>query len=259
MSISSHFGAPVVGVPDISHVSLDRPFLWLSQGWDDLRAMPGASLAYGFLVAALGALILGFGRHPYLLAASISGFLLVGPMLTTGLCELSRRRAAGERADFDASLSALGRSRTALTRFSLELAVISLAWFALSTLMLQLALGSIGPGLEATLWGGGLGEVTSAQTMGYAVIGGILAVVVFVRSVVSVPMIVDRDVDARTAVATSLHATLSDLPAMVVWAGLIVALVAFGFSTFLLGMIVVFPLLGHATWHAYDDLVRSSR
>jgi uncharacterized membrane protein len=74
--------------------------------------------------------------------------------------------------------------------------------------------------------------------------------------VVAVPMIVDRDVDAATAVRTSHRVTLADLPAMLIWAALIVLLAAIGFLTFLVGMVVVFPLLGHATWHAYRDLVR---
>jgi uncharacterized membrane protein len=66
----------------------------------------------------------------------------------------------------------------------------------------------------------------------------------------------DSGADARTAMRTSLRVTLRDLPAMLVWAALIVTLVALGFASFLLGMIIVFPLLGHATWHAYRDLVR---
>jgi uncharacterized membrane protein len=82
--------------------------------------------------------------------------------------------------------------------------------------------------------------------------------VVFARSVVSVPLIIDRDADSETAVRTSLRVTLADLPAMIVWAALIVVLVGVGFATFLVGMVVVFPLLGHATWHAYRDLVGPS-
>jgi uncharacterized membrane protein len=259
MSITSHFGTRGMDVPAIEHVALDRPFLWLGRGWQDLRAAPAASLAYGLLVAALGALILGFGRNPYLLAATTTGFLLVGPLFTTGLCELSRRRAAGESLDFDSSLSALGRNRSALTRLGGELLLIGLVWLGLSTLMLQLALGTVGPGVHETLWGGGLADLTAAALIGYAVVGAVLACVVFARTVVAVPMIIDRGADERTAVATSLRVTLSDLPAMIVWAGLVTALVAFGFASFLIGMILVFPLLGHATWHAYHDLVRSQR
>lgn len=256
MSTATHFrGHPVDALP-VSHVALTRPFVWLARGWGDLRHSPRASLAYGLMVSVLGAVILGFWRHPYLIAASISGFLLVGPLLTAGLCELSRRRASGERSDFDASLSVLTRNREALLRFAGGLLAIGALWFAASTLMLHLALGSAGPSVGATIWGGVLEQLTRAQVVSYMVVGGLLAAVVFARSVVSVPMIIDRGSDAASAIRTSLRVTLADWPALIVWAALIVALVAVGFLTFLVGMVVVFPILGHATWHAYCELVR---
>ena len=243
----------------VAHVPITRPFVWLHRGWEDLSHNPAASLAYGVLVSALGAVMLGLWRHPFFIAASISGFLLVGPLLTTGLCELSRLRASGEGADFETSLSALTRNRESLLRFAAGLLIISLAWFALSTAMLSLALGSAVPSVHGSMWGEAIKQLTGAQAISYLVIGGILACVVFARSVVSVPLIIDRNESAATAIRTSLRATLTDLPAMVVWAALIALLVGFGFATFLIGMIVVFPLLGHATWHAYADLVRTGK
>ncbi len=237
-------------------VPLTRPFIWLRQGWDDLRHNPSASLAYGFLVSAMGAVILAFWSHPYFVAASVSGFLLVGPLFTTGLCELSRLRANGEETGFDASLSALGRNREALMRFSAGLVIIGAGWFAASTLMFYLTFGSAGPPIASTIWGSLLDLVSRTQLISYLAVGGILAGIVFARSVVSVPLIIDRQTDAATAVKTSLRVTLSDVPAMIVWAALITLLVGIGFATFLVGMILVFPLLGHATWHAYHDLVR---
>lgn len=239
----------------ISRVPVEQPIEWLRLGWDDLRHNPGASLAYGLIVSLFGALILTFWSHPYLIAASISGFLLVGPLLGTGLVELSRRRERGEPVSFDTSLSALGRHRDALLRFSAGLLAIAAVWFAASTIMLWLALGSAAPGLGTTVWGSLADQVSLAQVLSYLGVGAILAAIVFARSVVSVPLIIDRDADARTAVRTSHRVTLADLPAMLIWASLIVLLAAFGFATFLVGMVVVFPLLGHATWHAYRDLV----
>jgi uncharacterized membrane protein len=249
--LSGHPGQalPVVRVP------LTRPFVWLRKGWGDLIRSPRASLAYGLLVSLLGAVMLGLLRHPFFIAVSMTGFLLVGPLLTAGLCELSRRRAAGEKADFETSLSVLARNRQALVRFSAELLAIGALWFVLSILMLYLVLGSVGPSVDETLWGGVLDQMTRTQIVSYIVIGGLLAGFVFVRSVVSVPLIVDRRSDAATAINTSIRVTWSDLPAMIVWAALIVVLVGIGFATFLVGMVVVFPLLGHATWHAYRDLV----
>jgi uncharacterized membrane protein len=258
MSTATHLGGHLVEPPPIISVSLTRPFVWLRKGWEDLSQSPRASLAYGLLVSVLGALLLGLLRHPYFIAASVTGFLLVGPLLTAGLCELSRRRAAGERADFETSLSALPRNRAALLRFSTGLLAIGALWFVVSILMLNLALGSAGPSVDQAIWGGVLEQMTTAQVMSYVLVGGVLACVVFARSVVSVPLIIDRDADSETAVRTSMRVTLADLPAMIVWAALIVVLVGVGFATFLVGMVVVFPLLGHATWHAYRDLVGPS-
>jgi uncharacterized membrane protein len=256
MTTATNLYGQTLEAPAVARVSITRPFVWLYRGWADLRHQPATSLAYGLLVSLFGALILAFWRHPYLIAASITGFLLVGPLLTTGLCESSRLRGKGETVTFDRSLSALGRNRPALLRFSVELLLIAAAWFGLSTLMLHLMLGSAGPDVFSTIWGGALEQVTAIQAISYMVIGGLLACVVFARSVVTIPLIIDRGANARTAVRTSLRVTLSDLPAMVVWAALIALLVGLGFATFLIGMVVIFPLLGHSTWHAYRDLVR---
>ena len=98
----------------IRSVPMTRPFIWLREGWDDLMHHRGASIAYGVLVSLLGALILAYGRHPFFLAAAASGFLLVGPILTAGLCELSRCQDQGERADFQSSLMPLQRNRSSL-------------------------------------------------------------------------------------------------------------------------------------------------
>jgi uncharacterized membrane protein len=92
--------------------------------------------------------------------------------------------------------------------------------------------------------------------MAYLLVGAVLAAAVFALSAVSVPMIMDRPVGAATAMMTSLRAVALNLPAMLLWAVLIAVLTAIGFATYLLGLVIVLPLLGHASWHAYKDLVR---
>lgn len=256
MNTATSLGGHVARALPVARVPLTQPFVWLRKGLDDLRNNPGASLAYGLLVSVLGAVILAFGRHPYFLAASVSGFLLVGPLFTTGLCELSRLRANGQKASFDASLLALDRNRAALLRFSSSLLIISAVWFVVSIVMLRAVLGGADLALGGMMWYSVLDQVSVGQILGYVGVGGVLACVVFARSVVAVGVIVDRNVDADTAITTSLRATMADLPAMLVWAALIVLLVGLGFATFLVGMVVVFPLLGHAAWHAYKDLVK---
>lgn len=208
-------------------------------------------------MSVLGALILTIGQHPYAHAAAISGFLLVGPILATGLCELSRLRIIGGVSNFDTSLQPLSGHRESLLRYAGTLLLLSFAWFGLSGLMLFMTFGSVGPDYFETMWGDVMFNLTAAQIVSYVVAGGILACVVFSLSVVSVPMIIDRDTDAGTAMRTSLRVTLgADRPVMLVWGALCVILVGVGFATLLIGMIVIFPLLGHATWYAYLDLVK---
>ena len=139
--------------------------------------------------------------------------------------------------------------------FARRLLLISVVWILLSSMMLQAALGNVAPDLEATVWGDVLRHLSTAQLLAYFGAWSILSAIVFAISVVSIPMILDLNADAGTAIRTSLRVTMRDLPAVLVWAGLIVLLVGLGFATMLFGMVVVFPLLGHATWYAYRDLV----
>ena len=256
MATFHHVGDSALAPFRIHAVPASRPFVWIARGWEDLQRHRAASLAYGLLVAALGALILRLSVHPYVIAATVCGFLLVGPMLAFGPCELSRRTERGEPVDFGDSLAPLRHRRRAIAAFSLSLLAIGTTWFLLSWLLLEAMLGSAAPAYAQTIWGDVPVYLSGSQLLSYAAVGAILAAIAFALSVVSVPMMLDSGADAGTAMSTSMRVTIRDLPAMLVWAALIVTLVALGFATFLLGMIIVFPLLGHATWHAYRDLVR---
>jgi len=242
----------------VHRVPLTRAFIWLREGYQDMRHHPAASLGYGWLVATLGALILAYSRHPLYIAASIVGFLLVGPIITAGLCELSRRRDHGEATNFQLSLQGLSRNSHNLIHFAGVLAVLALAWFGLVAMVMYLTSGSIAPNIESTVWGDVMARLSGEQLRAYAVAFVAVAIVVFSLSVVTVPMIIDRHVDAGTAMRISLRATARDFPALLVWAVVIVGLVLLGFATWLVGMVVILPLLGHATWHAYRDIVEEA-
>jgi len=249
-----------VGHPEHLHVQVRRVPMrqavqWLARGWDDLRQIGWAGLAHGTLIAILGGVLLMLGStHLYLTAAAITGYLLVGPIMTTGLCELARRREAHEPLGFDASLQALTRNPEGLMHFGGVLALIALLWFVLSALLLESALSASVPSLAVALWGGSA-TLNMSQLLGYLGCGAVLAAIVFAVSVVAVPLIIDRHARAADAIRASLRVTFSNLPAMLLWAALIVALTAIGFLTLLVGMVIVAPLLGYATWHAYRDLI----
>ena len=231
------------------------PSTWLQRGWDDLRAIGAAGLGYGALISILGGVLLMLGStHLYLTAAAVTGYLLVGPVMTTGLCELARRHSAREPLGFDESLQALTRNPDGLLHFGGVLALIALLWFALSAVLLQSAFSAESPSLAVVLWGGAQ-TLGPRQLLGYLGCGAVLAAVVFAVSVVAVPLIIDRHATASQAIRASIRATFANLPAMFVWAALIVGLTALAFATFLIGMVVIAPLLGYATWHAYRDLI----
>lgn len=239
----------------LHHVPPSRPLVWLGMAWEDFKSNPLASLSYGLLVSLMGAIVLLFNRHPFMVASCLTGFLLIGPILTIGLCELSRRREQGEFANFETSLSALRHNRGGLFGFANRLVLLGVGWMLMSAVLLQVALGDVGPSVADTVWGGAWTRLSGDHLLLYFGAWLLLSAVVFAISVVSIPMILDLSTDAGTAMRTSLRVTQRDLPAMVVWAVLILLLVAAGFATLLVGMVVVFPLLGHATWHAYRELV----
>jgi len=229
--------------------------VWLRRGWEDVKRIGSPGLAYGALIAILGGVLLTLGStHLYLTAAAITGYLLVGPIMTTGLCELARRREAHESLSFDNSLQALTRNPEGLAHFGGFLVLIAALWFVLSAILLESVLSAPAPNLAVILWGGST-MLTSSQGLAYIACGAALAAIVFAVSVVSVPLIIDRHASASEAIRTSLRVTFTNLPAMILWALLIVAVTAIGFVTLLVGMVVVAPLLGYATWHAYRDLI----
>jgi uncharacterized membrane protein len=241
----------------VRHVPVSQSLEWLRRAWEDMQDLRFTSLAHGLLISLMGGVLLMVGSsHPYFIAAAVTGYLLVGPLVTTGLCELSRRRAAGEPLGFDESLQPVARHPRDLFQFGAILAAIAVVWFVVSEVMLQTILPARISDFSEALWGGFTNMAGRAQIFAYVASGAVLAVIVFALSVVAVPLIIDRHISAMDAMWISVKATWANLPAMLVWSGIIVGLTAVGFLGFLMGgMVLVAPLLGHATWHAYRDLI----
>jgi uncharacterized membrane protein len=242
---------------EILHVSLLKPFVWLGRGFNDMRRHWSASLGYGALIVALGWTLLVFlATHPYFVAAAITGFLLVGPAMSAGWCEMSRRYSLGQSAGFDDSLEGFGRNVSALFEFGAILAVIAVVWFGVSAMLLGSVFHIPAPSISETMYRGFIDSANRSQVLAYVGVGGILAASVFAISAVAIPLIIDRHATAGQAMLTSVKAVFSNLPAMIVWSALILILTVIGYAPLLCGLLIVAPLLGHATWHAYRDLVR---
>ncbi len=243
-----------------ANVPFDAPWNWLGAGWRDLWTVPGLSLTYG-AAFALAALALAFGLLSLgwqsLVLVLAGGFLLVGPMMAVGLYEVSRRLETGEAVDVRDAMFVGVKSPGQLAIMGVVLMIAYLAWVELALVLLVLFLGGGGlPPVEAFVQTllftpSGLGLLVTGTAL-----GGILALLVFSMTAVSVPLLMTRDIDVVTAVATSLRAVASNPKPMLLWAALIVAMIGVGIATIFVGFVIAFPLIGHATWHAFRDIIQ---
>jgi len=241
--------------PPVRKVGPGAPLRWLAAGWRDLRAAPAASLPYGAAFAAMGWLIYFFFRHAHeYVSALTAGFLLVGPFLCAGLYDTSRRLALGQPVTFAASMTAWRANLGAFSMFALALTIVMLVWARASLVTFALFFSSGMPDLS-----GFLGRVSRIEhwdfVLTYFAVGAIFATIVFALSVVSVPLMLARGTDTVVAAITSVRALFANPLPLAIWAVLIVTLTAAGFATLFVGLVLTIPLVGHATWHAYEDLV----
>ena len=244
-------------LPTIRSVTPGRPFAWLALGVRDMRANLVESLVYGTVVAIAGWLIWAYTKdRPQLFTTSVTSFFLIAPWLAAGLYEISRRQERNIHTSFGESLQAWRASGGALVHFGLALVLWAIFWERISAILFALSYQGQAPDMRSffhdVFLSGNYPEVVAA----YLAVGTVFATIVFVVSAISIPMLLDRNGDIYTAMATSFLAVTRNISAMIIWAALIVILSAIGFATLLFGMIVIFPILGHATWHAYRDLAQ---
>jgi uncharacterized membrane protein len=248
-----------VVVPTIRRVGLDRPWQWLASGWGDLTRAPVTSLALGTVFALLGwALTFGlwWGGFLYLVLPLATGFMIVGPILAVEFYEISRRLALGERVSFASAFAVFRRSPRQIAVMGFVLLLVLLTWLRIAAMIFMLYWGLTPPSFEELVVNTFLRPGSLPFLIVGTGVGGLFAFLAFAISAVSIPMLADRPkVDAITAVVTSVRAVRHNPGAMVLWAILIAAVTGLGLATFYIGLIVTVPLIGHATWHAYRDLV----
>lgn len=181
--------------------------------------------------------------------------LLLGPFLAAGLYVTTRRHLAGEKIGIRASFALYGRQRhSSLALLGLFLMFVLAMWIVATAVLFAVKVTTLAPTSSGyvTMLGGGLDPLTTVFMLAS---GLLLAGAVFASSVVAVPSIVDRDAGPVAAVQASWRAVLGNIGPMERWAGVIVALMIVGALTAFFGMLVIFPLLGYASWHAYRDLI----
>lgn len=235
-------------------ISLRSPLRWLALGWADLRRNPAPGLWHGLLLATGGWMLLWGARDQFwLLAGAFSGFLIVAPILATGLYHVSRSCNSGRCVGMSEVLALWRSGDGRLVRFGLLLGLAGTGWVLTSAGLI-------------TLWSPEpihkpvdfLRHVVLVREIGlfevWLLLGALLAAPVFASSVVAIPMLVDTDVPVGQAVAASWRAVANHPGPMALWAVLIALLVGVGMFTALLGLVVLIPLIAHASWHAYCDV-----
>jgi uncharacterized membrane protein len=242
----------------VRRVAVDRPFVWLRLGCRDFMRTPWASILHGIVVAAGGAAIFFAGlEHWYLLPGAFSGFVLVGPILATGLYEQSRLLSRGKQPTFADAVHAWQRGTRPLVWLGLLLAVAGTLWVLVSAGLFALFVKA--PIEDARAF---LRYVVRAQGdflfMLWLAAGGLGAALVFAATAVSPPLLLGRVVSLRSAILTSVRAVGENPLALALWATIIMIATALSIATAMLGFVVTVPVLGHATWHAYRDLVDTS-
>ena len=231
------------------------PLRWLALGWQDFMTQPAMSIAYGLIIFLVSVVFVGalvvLGRD-YILFPAFAGFMVVGPILAIGLYEKSRRIEAGQTLQWSNLFFVRPRSGGQVLFTGVLLCLLMIVWMRAAVIIYALFFGLVPfPGLN-----GVVPMLFTTQT-GWAMlavgtaVGGLFAAFSFAISAFSVPMLLDENVDAFTAMGSSMALVWSNLRVLLIWAAIVLTLFLASLATAMLGLIVIYPLLGHATWHAY--------
>jgi uncharacterized membrane protein len=244
--------APPLSVLDmpLTQLSWHDPFEWLSLGWRDFSRAPLVGLFYGACFVLMGWLLLAcFHQAPQYTLALSAGFLLLGPFLCLGLYEVSRRLERGEPLSMWSSLTAWRISSGQLAIFAGVLLVLEMLWGRSAMIMFAISFDGMPD------FSGPLSSMMTDEYLtffaGYIAVGAVFASIIFAISVISMPMMLDKSVDAISAGLASMRLVSTQTGVMLLWAGLITLGVGLAMLPGFLGLMVVGPVIGHASWHAY--------
>ena len=242
--------APSVLDMPLATLSWSDPWRWLQRGWSDFLHAPAIGLFYGACFVLMGwALLAVFEFAPQYTLALSAGFLLMGPFLCLGLYQVSRGLERGEPPDFWRSLTAWRISSAQLAIFAAILLVLEMLWGRAAMIVFAISFTGM-PDFTGPL-SSFLTEEYLTFFVTYTLVGGIFAALIYAISVISMPMILDRGVDAISAGLASLRLVSTQTGVMLLWAALISGLILLALLPGFLGLLIVGPVLGHASWHAY--------
>ena len=235
-------------------LGLRDPLRWLVLGARDFRRAPAIGLFYGACFMIMGwALLKVYENAPAYTLALSAGFLLMGPFLCLGLYRVSQRLENGERPDFGDSLMAWDTRTSQLAIFGFVLLVLEMLWGRATLVVFAVSFDGM-PDFKGSLLAL-LAPDNLPFIAAWAGVGAVFAGLIYSISVISIPMILHRQTDAITAGLTSLRLVLTQTAVMLEWGALITVLVTLALLPWFAGLLLVGPLIGHASWHAYRAAV----
>ena len=229
-------------------LSMTSPFRWLKKGWHDFKSAPVHSVTYGAIFAAIGWLLVNLAQtnNSYFLSTLFFVMLFVGPALAFGLYDISQQLERNHEPSFS------HESKKAFSEMGHEL-MLSLMMTVM--FMFLVIFASMVTNILAQTWQTGVSAAIPLSDTTFMYITIVFACLLFCVNSFALPMILDKDANAGTATSTSLNAVWENKMVMLLWALMIVALTVVGFLTFLVGFLVIVPILGYASWHAYRETI----
>ena len=246
---------PVPRLPVVRSVGAAAPFHWVARGWDDMGATGFRGVFYGGVFALMGLLVtVVYATRWQLTMGLTAGFFLIGPFVCAGVYELSRQLERGERVNLFASLTCWRRNLGGIAFFAAILTFAMIVWARVSIVIFALFSTTDFPTLQGVVM-----QVVSLENVEFVLVWGgvgfVFASLVFAISVVSIPLLLDGRTDTMIAIFTSVRALVANPGPVYLWAVLIVVFIGLSLLLWMWPLVITAPLIGHATWHAYRDLI----
>lgn len=242
----------------IQPVGMERPRAWLAAGIEDFRQAAAVSLAYGMfwvglsIAVTVGAIYLGLWHW---LLPLVAGFMFIGPLVAVGSYGISRALEANRAPHLGDAFGAWRPHAGQLAMMGVMMMIFFMAWIRVATLLFALFFGFEVPSPDALY----AALLTTPQGLGMiavgTVLGSVLAFGAFAISVVAIPTLMDQDLTFMEGIEASIRSVSRNFRPMLLWAAILTGCVLVGVLTFYIGLALILPVLGFASWHAYEDLV----